>query len=97
MNIQTVITNLLNTIEGKEQMRDRYVELATDSSLSHHSQSTAATMVGVLNVNLEELNNILNDCMAVREADIVKNLELEDLKRKSIDDSWALNPERMGR
>ena len=78
MNIQTVIANPLNTIEGKEQMRDRYVELATDSSLSHHSQSMATTMVGVLNINLEELNAILADCMAVREADIVCEIEFNN-------------------
>lgn len=78
MNIQTVIANLLNTIEGKEQLRDRYVELATDSSLPHHSQTAAVQMVTVLNWNLQELNAILDDCMAVREADIVRNLEVKD-------------------
>ena len=40
-------------------------------------------MVHFLTINLEELNNILNDCMAVREADIVRDLELKDAQRKA--------------
>ena len=69
MNIQTVIANLLNTIAGKEQMLADFKDVKTEPAL---------TMVHFLKINLDELNNILNDCMAVREADIVRNLEAKD-------------------
>jgi hypothetical protein len=64
MNIQTVIANLMNTIEGKEQLLKRY--LAPD----YPNMAVAGHMVAFLEHNLTELKNILADCMAVREADI---------------------------
>lgn len=76
MNIQTVIANLLNTIEGKEKMLADYREAALNSTgVTHHVNAATAQF---LRVNLDELNKILNDCMAVREADIVRNLEAKD-------------------
>ena len=87
MNIQTVIANLLNTIAGKEQMLE---------SFRNRPGQVAKTMAGVLEINLDELNNILNDCMAVREADIVKDLEIKELQRQNSDYSWQVNPDRMG-
>ena len=87
MNIQTVIANLLNTIAGKEQMLE---------SFRNRPGQVAKTMAGVLEINLIELNNILNDCMAVREADIVKDLEIKELKRQNSDYSWQVSPDRMG-
>ena len=87
MNIQTVIANLLNTIEGKEKMLE---------SFRGREGIVAKTMAGVLEINLIELNNILNDCMAVREADIVKDLEMKELKRQNSEYGWMVSPDRMG-
>lgn len=77
MNIQTVIANLLNTIEGKEKLlgelkrRKGFKRLTVD-------QMAFDASVNFLEINLNELNNILHDCMAVREADIVRNLESKE-------------------
>ena len=87
MNIQTVIANLLNTIEGKEKMLE---------SFRGRPGVVAHTMSQVLEINLIELNNILNDCMAVREADIVKDLEMKELKRQNSEYGWMVSPDRMG-
>lgn len=69
MNIQTVIANLLNTIAGKEQLLAEY-----EQRLCLAQMSDTAT-VEFLKLNLKELNDILADCMLVREAEIIKNLE----------------------
>lgn len=94
MNIQTVITNLLNTIEGKEQMAAVYRE--AHRSASGASDIVTYAVLRFLETNLDELNNILNDCMAVREADIVKDLEIKELQRQNGDYSWQVCPDRMG-
>lgn len=73
MNIQTVIANLMTTIECKEQMLAHQREAALNSSgIAHHVNAATAQF---LKINLEELNAILADCMAVREADIQRELE----------------------
>lgn len=72
MNIQTVIANLLNTIAGKEQLLAEY-----EQRLCLAQMSDTAT-VEFLKLNLKELNDILADCMLVREADIVRNLEAKE-------------------
>lgn len=64
MNIQTVIARLLKTIESKEQLLEEF-----------RDQPMCAQ---ILKLNIVELNKILNDCMAVREADIAHNLEAKD-------------------
>ena len=79
MDIQTVIANLLNTIEGKEKLYHGYCEAANE--LEGAQLFVARTMRDVLKTNLAELNNILTDCMAVREADILNNLERNDKLR----------------
>lgn len=94
MNIQTVIANLLNTIEGKEQMLAHQREAALNSTgIAHHVNAATAQF---LKINIEELNNILADCMAVREADIIKDLEIKELQRQNSDYSWQVSPDRMG-
>ena len=79
MNIQTVIANLLNTIAGKEELlersRARLVQRPVPDDVTYF---TIKSTVEFLEVNLKELNAILYDCMAVREADIVRNLEAKD-------------------
>lgn len=69
MNIQTVIANLLQTIEVKEKVRDRYLQ----------SDNKELRAIGsYIEVEIYDLNKILHDCMTVREADIVRNLEAKD-------------------
>ena len=81
MNIQTVIANLLNTIEGKEKLLREFTIAANElEGVEHH---VAATMREMVKLNLQELNTILADCIAVREADIVRDLELKDAQRKA--------------
>lgn len=91
MNIQTVIANLMNTIEGKEQMLAQYRSARMMASRSEDAALYAT--VEFLKVNLQELNAILADCMKVREADIAADLER---KQKAQEDSWRDNPDRMG-
>ena len=66
MNIQTVIANLLQTIEVKEKVRDRYL---------HGDNKELRAIGSYIEVEIYDLNKVLNDCMAVREADIVRNLQ----------------------
>jgi hypothetical protein len=68
MNIQTVIESLQITIEGKEKV---LAEIRKDlpkitDQTTHHVQFVTAMF---LEINLKELNNILNDCVLVREAE----------------------------
>lgn len=87
MNIQTVIANLIQTIEVKEKVRDRYLQ----------SDNKELRSIGsYIEVEIYDLNKILNDCMAVREADIIKDLEIKELQRQNSDYSWQVNPDRMG-
>lgn len=72
MRIQTVIANLLNTIAGKEQLLAEYEQRLCLAQMSD------TVTVEFLKLNLDELNAILADCMAVREADIIKDLEIKD-------------------
>ena len=92
MNIQTVIANLLNTIEGKEQMLAQLTQ-RKDVKRDPIDQAAFIATIGFLEVNLKELEAILADCMKVREADIVADLER---KQKDIEQSWRDNPDRMG-
>lgn len=94
MTIQTVIANLLNTIEGKEQLLAQYKDAHATAKGSEDIVTYA--MVRFLEINLEELNIILNDCMAVREADIVRDLEMKELKRQNSEYGWMVSPDRMG-
>ena len=74
MNIQTVIANLLNTIEGKEKLyQETFARYKSNENVGN--KLVDHTMLQFLDINLQELNAILADCMAVREADIVRNLE----------------------
>ena len=83
MNIQMVIANLMNTIEGKE---------AYLASLNKR-RIVDKVAIEFLEINIKELTAILADCMKVREADIVADLER---KQKAVEDSWRDSPDRMG-
>jgi len=58
MNIQTVATNLRNTIAGKEKYLAEWQEFHPVES---SDRSHKATMVGMLELNIGELKRILQD------------------------------------
>jgi hypothetical protein len=83
MNIQTVATNLRNTIAGKEALLEEYnkaslIAVRNDTP----DRATIAAMAGFLSVNIDELRRILQD--------------LEQCVKKESDDSWITNPDRSG-
>jgi hypothetical protein len=59
MNIQTVATNLRNTIAGKEQMLAEYQEARKLATMAEDSALYAT--VSFLKVNIDELKRILQD------------------------------------
>jgi hypothetical protein len=69
MNIQTVRDNLLNTIAGKE----KYLAECNNTELTATADRIhRATIVGMLELNINELQRILQDveqCIPYREAD----------------------------
>lgn len=88
MNLQTVITNLRNTIAGKEKY---LAEMKTKSArLSWEQNSLGGSMgyrmaedvVKYLEVNLKELRRILQD--------------VESCVTQDVEQSWRDNPDRSG-
>ena len=80
MNIQTVATNLRNTIAGKEKYLD---EVRTARCIADRSEDIALHAVQeLLKVNVDELKRILQD--------------VEVCCQQHSEMGWALNPERMG-
>ena len=80
MNLQTVITNLKNTIAGKEQMLAEYQEARKLATMAEDHALFAT--VEFLKINIAELNRILDD--------------LVECQVKGIEQSWRDNPDRMG-
>ncbi len=80
MNIQTVATNLRNTIAGKEKMLADYQE-ARRLWPGGEDAALFATQE-FLKVNIHELRRILQD--------------VEQCCEKATLDSWRENPDRMG-
>ena len=83
MNLSTVITNLRNTIAGKEQLLEEYkkasmVAVRNDTP----DRATIGAMAGFLSVNIDELKRILAD--------------VEKCEAKDVEQSWRDNPDRMG-
>ena len=76
MNIQTVITNLRNTIAGKER------HLAAMRTQTESLSSGWHAIVGMLEINIDELKRILQD--------------VEQCVAKDVEQSWRDNPDRMG-
>jgi hypothetical protein len=58
MNIQTVAQNLRNTIAGKEQLLTKWQEFHPVES---SDRSHKATMVRMLEINIDELKRVLQD------------------------------------
>ena len=81
MNIYTVRDNLTRTIAGKEELLAQYREAQAKAQGTEDIVTYA--VMRFLEVNLEELYGILND--------------VQVCCKQATEDSWALNPERMGR
>ena len=80
MNIQTVAENLRNTIAGKEKYLEE-VRKARSLASREEDHALFATQE-FLKINIDELNRILDD--------------LVECEVKGIEQSWRLNPDRMG-
>ena len=83
MNLQTVITNLRNTIAGKEQMLAEKIERNEHGWFNSTSEIVAnRATIEFLKVNIDELNRILDD--------------LVECSVQGINLSWQQNPDRSG-
>ena len=86
MNISTVITNLRNTIAGKEQMLALYKEkLEVGNYFKKEikvNQTAVKTTIDFLEINIAELKRILAD--------------VEQCAIREVEQSWRENPDRMG-
>lgn len=85
MNIYKVRDNLKNTIAGKEKHLAGLQECIRGlDALDDQSDSWFRAIVTVefLSINIDELKRILQD--------------VEICCKQATEDSWALNPERMG-
>ena len=85
MNIQTVAQNLRNTIAGKEKHLFGLQECIRGlDALDDQGDSwfRATVTVEFLSINIDELKRILAD--------------VEVCAKQASDDSWIINPERMG-
>lgn len=80
MNLSIVITNLKNTIAGKEKYLEE-VRKARSLASREEDHALFATQE-FLKININELNRILDD--------------LVECEVKGIEQSWRLNPDRMG-
>ena len=80
MNLSTVITNLKNTIAGKEKYLEE-VRKARSLASREEDHALFATQE-FLKININELNRILDD--------------LVECEVKGIEQSWRLSPDRMG-
>jgi hypothetical protein len=82
MNLQTVITNLKNTIAGKEQYLKDIQKERTFVGLRDGEDLALSATAKFLEININELKVILFD--------------VEKCCEKATYDSWATNPDRMG-
>ncbi len=82
MNIQTVASNLRNTIKGKEQMLEAVMKERTFVGLRDGEDIALRTTAQFLRINLDELYEILKD--------------VESCVAKDVEQSWRDNPDRMG-
>lgn len=80
MNIHTVITNLKNTIAGKE---NHLADLRYQSTLMARAEEIVAkATIKFLEINIDELKRILAD--------------VESCVAKDVEQSWRDSPDRMG-
>ncbi len=81
MDLQTVITNLRNTIAGKEEALALY-ESRRDIPRAPGDQMAIVATIEFLKINIGELNRILDD--------------LVECSVQGINLSWQQNPDRSG-
>ena len=83
MNLSTVITNLRNTIAGKEQLLEQYKQASLIAVRNDTpDRVTIAAMAGFLSTNIDELRRILQD--------------VEQCEARDVEQSWRESPDRMG-
>jgi hypothetical protein len=83
MNIQTVASNLRNTIAGKEKLLEEYKKASLIAVRNDTpDRVTIAAMAGFLSTNIDELKRILQD--------------VESCVAKDVEQSWRENPDRSG-
>jgi hypothetical protein len=83
MNIQTVASNLRNTIAGKEALLEEYKKASLIAVRNDTpDRVTIGAMAGFLSTNIDELKRILKD--------------VEQCAKQASDDSWITNPDRSG-
>jgi len=82
MNIQTVATNLRNTIAGKENMLLAVQQERTFVGLRDGEDIALQTTAHFLTINIGELKRILQD--------------VESCVAKDVEQSWRDNPDRSG-
>jgi len=83
MNLQTVITNLRNTIAGKEAMLAEKIDRKEHGWFNSTSEIVAnRATIEFLEINIAELKRILAD--------------VEQCVAKDVEQSWRDNPDRMG-
>ena len=86
MNLSTVITNLRNTIAGKEKMLAEYRSALALSHLGPTpivgAELAVVATIEFLEINIAELKRILQD--------------VESCVAKDVEQSWRDNPDRMG-
>lgn len=81
MDLQTVITNLRNTIAGKEEALALY-ESRRDIPRAAGDQMAIVATIEFLKINIAELKRILQD--------------VEQCVAKDVEQSWRDNPDRSG-
>ena len=82
MNIYTVRDNLKKTIEGKEHLLEQYSRSLEGDKMLYEQKIAVGAAKEFVQINIDELKRILAD--------------VEVCCEKSINDSWALNPDRSG-
>ena len=83
MNLQTVITNLRNTIAGKEELLTlNQDQLTRPFAPDDVNRFFVKATIEFLIINIDELKRILQD--------------VEQCVAKDVEQSWRDNPDRMG-
>ena len=94
MNIQNLVNNLKNTIEGKQALLEEWKSRpASDWESTGVSYEAMKKMV---EININELQRILEDAIVCSAESIARNIELEKIRKAENIRSWAENPDRMG-
>lgn len=70
MNLQTVITNLQNTISGKEHLLEQYSRALEGDKMLYEQKIAVGAASEFVKINIAELRRILQDveqCIGVEE------------------------------